>query len=721
MKKFTITVSVILAIVLVVRYLIVYENFYIDINPDAPIDVLYSTDEQYIYDNTGQYPKAITLQGVILDSSLPGHYTTDYAPTGNDYREWLKLIADMGANTVTVDSIMDSEFYEALSLHNETYDSPLYLIQSIMVEDYNANNADDFYYMYDDMLEDVHRVVDVIHGRDTFAIGRMDSGGVYNIDVSQWTLGYIVGSNWTPYTMAYTDNKIDLPTSYEGEFFSTAPEASRTEVFIADIMDALMSYETKRYKTQRLVTFNSSYSTDPLEYTRTVQIQLEKIVQMDIDHIIPSDKVQSGMFAGYIMRAGMEDFLSCLSDNDIIEYIDIISQVNPESIYGGYVHFLNLKHDIPVVVTSYGHSTARVVDSISYGDDRLTEQEQGQALVSNYYEFMGDGSQGAIIANWQDNWSRTTWNTRFAVDELREIYWFDTQTKDQCNGILSFDTNDGDICYVDGDISEWAGTTPVVDTSHFSLSARYDEGYLYLLAQGEDIVNTPIAIPIDVTPKTGSFTVTSDEYDLRLSHAADFVVLMDGLYNSRMIVQERYEAARANFEEEISDTNPYVYKPNPTENEFVDIRVVANKALDPNIDLSSYSSDLDALRREFLLLDVFLTGEMEHGNANPTAFSYNSLADYCFGQDAIEIRIPWQLLNFSDPSEMKIHDDYYPIYGVQEIGIDGINIGITSAHRDGRTQMEFLELKGWGNDVSYTPRLKESYEIIQNAWLSEEE
>ena len=46
--------------------------------------------------------------------------------------------------------------------------------------------------------------------------------------------------------------------------------------------------------------------------------------------------------------------------------------------------------------------------------------------------------------------------------------------------------------------------------------------------------------------------------------------------------------------------------------------------------------------------------------------------------DDIEIRLPWLLLNFSNPSEMMVHDDYYLHYGVEEMPIEGIYVGAAS-------------------------------------------
>ncbi len=717
MRKFVIAFCVILVAVLVGRHLVLYENIYIDFSPNAPVDAQYSADEEYIYDNTGAEQKKISIRGVILDSVKPGHYTTDYSVTAEEYDAWLVQIADMGANTITVDGIMDSEFYDALEKYNLSSQTPLYLIQGVRIESYDMNNANDVYGNYDELMADVHRTVDVIHGTDMFALGRMEAGGTYATDVSKWTIGYILGNEWIPYTVAYSDNKLDLPTDYQGEYFYTTPDASNTEVFIANVMDSMMQYESKRYKTQRLMTFNSSYDTDPLEYSATVQIQLEKIAKMNIDHIVPGEKTESGVFAGYIMRAGMEEFLSSLSDNDIVEYADIVPLVNPESIYGGYVEFLNMMHDVPVVVTSYGNSTARVIDSITHADeedDSLTEEEQGEEVVTSYYEFIQAGCQGAVIASWQDNWSRTTWNTNFATDENRQMYWHDVQSKDQSNGILAFDTSDGgEVCYVDGDISEWQASDVVVSQGGYNLSVRYDEAYLYLMVQGVDVQNQNLVIPMDITPKTGSLSVRYS--DIKMTEESDFIIFINGTEGSEILVQERYDAARAGYEELISTVNPYVYPPSPTGNLFVPIRVVSEKALDPSIDAAN---TIDA---ELHLLNTQETGHLKYGNANPNAYDYNSLADYYFGDDVMEIRVPWQLINFYDPSVMKVHDDYYPVYGVEGISMDSINIGVSTADSDERINMAPVELTGWGNSVTYEERLKKSYDIIQAAWLKERE
>ena len=83
--------------------------------------------------------------------------------------------------------------------------------------------------------------------------------------------------------------------------------------------------------------------------------------------------------------------------------------------------------------------------------------------------------------------------------------------------------------------------------------------------------------------------------------------------------------------------------------------------------LAKFGKCRQPTRREFL----------KRGNGNPAASDFNSLTDYCFAEHAVELRLPWELLNFSNPSEMQIHDDYYEKYGIENLSISSIQVGAT--------------------------------------------
>lgn len=71
------------------------------------------------------------------------------------------------------------------------------------------------------------------------------------------------------------------------------------------------------------------------------------------------------------------------------------------------------------------------------------------------------------------------------------------------------------------------------------------------------------------------------------------------------------------------------------------------------------------------------TGKLLHGNGNPDAEDYNSLVDYSINRDTgvIEIRIPWLLLSFRDPSMREVIANLYDENEAEETLIDGIYVG----------------------------------------------
>ena len=61
---------------------------------------------------------------------------------------------------------------------------------------------------------------------------------------------------------------------------------------------------------------------------------------------------------------------------------------------------------------------------------------------------------------------------------------------------------------------------------------------------------------------------------------------------------------------------------------------------------------------------------------------------------------------------MMIHDDYYENYGVENIKISQLYIGVGN---EGTIKLDSFSLKGW-NTLTYNERLKKSYYILQKEW-----
>lgn len=710
MKKFFISIFIILSIILGLDYGIYYKGFYLKEREDRPLTIQARTNGQTIeYQNQEGNYEVLSIKGVDLTSNIPGHYMTDYAIDEPTYLRWFKWIQEMGANTIRLPNIMEDTFYRALYNYNTQNDLPLYVLQGISITEYASNNRGDAYSkdFYEQLKEIGIGAIDVIHGKKKIAINRGVGYGYYNKDVSKWVLGYVLKSDWHADTVAYTNHK-GYDTVYEGKYIQTTNEAIAFEAMLAKVMDQMIDYESQKYGTQRLLSFMNSPATDPFEYDKHYAKQLGKHTQLDIENFRRTIAFQSGYFASYHVSDFCEDFQDYFSKEQKDKLVSIQWEEELQrDTHDSYVRLLNAYHTVPVVV-GYGFSSSRG----TIHNAPLSEFEQGKALVKSYEDFIEGGSAGVVISDWQDIWGQSTWNTSYAITSNNRHYWNDIQSYNQGSGLLSFEPGEiQSICYIDGNRSEWTEEDSVIEYDGMKLSVKYDARAIYLLIQGEQVNSKqPLYIPIDTTKQTGSFKC--EQSGVQFEEDADFLMVLDGPINSRLLVQKRYESIRANYSIETTGIDAYVEVPEVDTSLFVPIYMISDhkELVGPNETIEEIQSKR--------LMDVMETGKLYYGNGNPESETFNSLADFCYGENLVEVRIPWQLLNFSDPSYMRIHEDYYDNYGVEHISVDELYIGIAKANMDKQEiiPMKAVSLKGWGQNIAYHERLKQSYYIVQKAW-----
>ena len=721
MKKFIIIIASLLCVVGILNYCYYYLGLYIDFNPDKKVETFIKTNGDYIYLDKGTGYEKFEIKGVDLGSGIPGKWSTDFGASKEDYLRWFKLIKEMGANTIRVYTINNDDFYNAFYEFNKNNPEPLYLLHGVWVNDYMANSHRDAYDndIYDRLLEDCNSMVDVIHGKKKISLGHLVASGhgTYNKDISQWVLGYILGVEWEDVTVAYTNNKYKSNNSYNaytGKYMYTSTDATPFEAMLASVGDSVIEYETKRYKQQRLVAFSNWSVTDPFVYPDYITDYYLKCATIDVEHIKTTDNFLSGQFASYHIYAYYRDYLAYVKDwNDLNFKVDLDScyENGVLNTYKLYIKAITDHHKIPVVIAEFGVSTGRGIAQIDKNTGRnqghLSESEQGQALVKCYYDIIDAGCAGSCIFSWQDEWFKRCWNTNYAIDFSRTPYWSDYQTNEQYFGLLAFDTGkEKSVAYVDGDVAEWEQDDIVSSNNGLNISMKYDEAFIYFMIEkknfnfGKDV----LYIPIDTTPKSGSNYCKNN--GLKFNKDVDFLIEINGKNNSRIMVQERYESLRANYSQSVYGFNTYVKENIPDKNSpyFKDINLL--------LQLTQLQAG-----QKINEAQTFPTGTLTYGVANPNDKNFNSLADFYVSGNYIEIRLPWQLLNFSDPSEMKIHDDYYDgNYGVKYITIDSINVGVCEKDTKDRITLQKFNLKGWKNNISYHERLKESYYQMKEIW-----
>lgn len=723
MKKFIIAVSVTVLLFLGLDYAYFHCGIYIDFN-NKPTTCFMKTEGNTIMMNKNGKYEPFDIKGVNMGSGIPGEWSTDFAIDKETYIRWFGEIQQMGANTLRIYTIQNDVFYDAFYEYNKNNSNPLYLIHGVWVNDYIQNSHRDAYSkdFYDTFLEDSKIMVDVIHGKRKINLGRVASAGhgTYNKDISDWVIGYILGVEWEDLTVCYTDDLYkgkEGYSSYKGKYMYTSEDASPFETMLAMVGDKVIEYETERYAEQRLVAFSNWPTTDPFEYPAKIKNFFMKCAYVDVEHIVATREFKAGHFASYHVYPYYPDYLTFADDwtqfglTSKEDFMDEFGRLNS---YKAYLKMLTNHHTIPVVISEFGVSTGRGMAQRDRNTNRnqgnTSEKAQGQALIDCWNDIKETGCNGGCVFTWQDEWFKRTWNTMYAVDLKRTPYWSDYQTNEQYFGLLSFDPGDKkSICYVDGDASEWTEEDKITSGTA-ELSVKYDEKFIYFLVKkdGLDFENQTLYIPIDITPKSGSNYCKN--FGIRFDRDADFVIIINGKNNSRIVVQERYEVLRANYAMNVYNFDTYEQGNMPDK----------NSPHFKNIDMILQTATALIYNDTTAVAEVFETGKLLYGNANPKSESFNSLADFCAGGDYIEIKLPWQIMNFADPSKMQIHDDYYDgNFGIEYINIDKMYIGVGTGND--RIELKPVKLKAWGNKVTYHERLKSSYYIMQDLWKGSEE
>ena len=716
MKKFIIIASIVVLSLFLLDHLYYYAGVvYIPHSGDA--EYFCKAEGDALYLDSGSGFEAFTVKGVNLGSGKPGYFGTENAITKEEYLTWFQQIQDMGANVIRIYTLAGTDFYEAFYDYNLDNPTPLYLIHGVQVDSYLVNSVysaldEEF---YDAFWENCRMTVDAIHGRIKQNTDTELLPVHYRRDISPWVCGYILGIEWDSTLVTYTDYSFAQQEQFSGTYFYTE-DASNFEIFLAFIGEAVAAYETEKYGTQRPIAFSNWANTDPLDHSEEVILHFEKSASIDVEHIKCTDQFAPGQFASYHIYPYYPDYYGFLGEEDENSYLQYLTDINAH-------------HTIPVVISEFGVPSSRGMaarDELGRNQGGLSETEQGEALVSMYRDIVASGCAGAVVFSWQDEWFKHSWNTMSAVNLDSAPYWSDYQSAMQYYGLLSFDPGaEESICIVNGDRSEWSDDSVVSDDGDLRLSMMYDEKFIYFLVErdGFSLRTDTLYIPIDITPKSGS--TYAENLSLEMSDDADFIIEINSADESRVWVQERYDMIGALYYDRTTPQNIFskVF-PEKDSPAFTTIRMLLQNTLyyrktavdstgehDILISFEDYN-ELDPM--VYRIEETYETGKLTYGNADPNSDMFNSLADFCAGIDCLEIRIPWSLLNVADPSQMRIHDDYYERYGVEYLRINSMAVGVGDGSE--RIEMASFDLSPLGKKPTYHERLKESYYILRSVW-----
>ncbi|MEG0963060.1 MAG: hypothetical protein RSF88_09400 [Lachnospiraceae bacterium] len=642
--------------------------------------------------------KEFKTAGVVISPCLPGEKEI----SKKLYLEWFLEIANMNATVIEVTDKMNPAFYEALYQYNTAKHQPLYLLQGVSLPGQEYDNMQDAVTgkLEKKLTKAGCEIINVLHGVGNSA---------YVKDVSPWVMGYLVGDKWDSELVLYTNEIQSEYAGFKGKYCHTWESATAFETVLARVGDNLFAYETGKFKAQKLLAFRNGAFTDPLSHDTSFSPGLyENLAHVNTQLIATSEHVKTGYFAAYDLPPYEPQ---CLSFDPV--YTRGKNLRGKTDAFYPYLTKLNEYHQYtPVLISSFGLPASRGVSGVDEISGRngggLSESEQGILLKELFVDIMDSGITGGCLAAWQDDWSADTWNcTNLSVSSTL-ANWKDVQSANQNMGVMAVEPgNKESISYPDGEFMEWEGVTPLLQKEGITVQTLLDEAYVYFKIHIPNFssVNQEVILPIDLVPDIG--TLQDETNGVSYDKKADYALVIKDADTSRLMVQSRYDSYHALHHREETKENVYFKHTMPTTDsgEFVTVRQYVRK----------YRRNSHNDFQPPKALDM---GILHHGNANPSASNYDSRSDFFINGEDIEVRIPWALLNFADPSQGKIVKDFYTSYGIEFCDLEEWYVGLVWKHDTNVTNVPSRPLSKpeWGAQPEYHFRKRQAYFTMQQAF-----
>ncbi|MGB8954845.1 MAG: S-layer homology domain-containing protein [Tumebacillaceae bacterium] len=645
-------------------------------------------------------------RGVNLGATTPGHYPGELSPTKQDYLRWFAQMKEMHVDLVRVYTILPPYFYEALEEFNAGRQEPLWLMQGIwspeeemIGEDEKGRDA------YDPLITDtftreIQDIVKVVHGDITLPSRSGHASGTYRTDVSPYLLGWVVGTEWYPQAVQLTDrNHAGMP-KYEGVYFHAKDGATPFESWLAKMLDTAATEEMK-YGWQHPVSFTNWVSADPLKHPNE-PFPEEDMVSVDPMHVGATEKWVSGYFASYHVYPYYPDGLR----------FDQKLQTAADP-YAAYLKELRAHHQgLPLMVAEFGIPSSRGLahrGPLERNQGMHTEQEQGKIVADLFQNIWQEGFDGGFVFSWQDEWFKFTWNTMsMQLPRDRRAMWFNRLTNEANFGLIAVEPgkSERDVILLDGKADEWAGRAEAKSSEYpgFSLSVAHDEGYLYLLAKKKegawDLAKEPLNFGFD-TLDGGS--AKADMTGAAFAQPIEFLMQIKGEQDAHLYVNSAYDQHTWKYRKQLKTPADYA-------------KAEAGTFLPWKLALS-HEMYLPETKETVPFEEVEI-GALHFGITDPSNAAFNSLADWYAKGNVLEIRIPWMMLGYTDPSTHQVWNYPYQADKFENVTSPALIIEPFLGTTTG-TPLSYT-WKQW-DLPTYHERKKASYQILSDVYKSHKE
>ncbi|NEM99047.1 T9SS type A sorting domain-containing protein [Pontibacter burrus] len=630
----------------------------------------YSTDNTHLTIWNGEQYVPLFIKGINMGIAKPGTFPGELAASRADYGRWFDLIRAAGFNTIRLYTLHYPHFYEVLDSFNlANPQHPLLFFQGVWLEEEVPGYDEDLYTLSTYFEQEIKENVDAVHGNKVIASRPGKAYGSYKSDASRWLLGYIIGREIHPPEVVHTNERHLTSTSFQGTYFSIA-NASATETWAVKHLDLLLTWEMDNYKTQRPVSFSSWPTLDPLHHPGE-ENQYEDLVSVDLAKINKS-KAQAGYFASYHAYPYYPDFMS--RDAAYTGTTDYLGQNS----YLGYLKALKSHYkNIPLIIGEFGAPSSWGVahyaqSGIHHGG--MDEATQGQNNLRMLRNIDAAGGAGGIQFALMDEWFKRTWITDpMDFNPDRRILWHNVTAAEQNFGLLGF-KKEGAVT------KPWEQFCTGCPVKAVEAGADFAFLNLKLLLEKPFVVNDTLWIALDT-------------YDADLGEQI--------LPNGKKVNN------RAEFSLMITQDKAELYVTEAYDLFGIWHGTSASKQLFRSIATTGAPWNIVRWRNNNNDQEVQYIGQLRVNRLGlpPTSMDAVTIRD-----TSIDIKLPWTLLNFTDPSSLAVMHDDRAIPGSQERVSDGVAVTLFYKGESYPTESRF-KWDNWNNVRTAVEYKKASYDI----------
>jgi len=373
--------------------------------------------------------------------------------------------------------------------------------------------------------------------------------------------------------------------------------------------------------------------------------------------------------------------------------------------YSGYLHALKTHHgDQAVMVTELGvPSSLGIAHSGPSGRNQGNHSEQEALAIDGQLlrDLKEEGFAGGVLFQWVDEWFKFTWNTlELELPGDRRQLWHNDLTNEEFFGLLAAEPGPEPVVVLDGDDDEWKtnGSQVIAESQGAvrEVRAMKDEQALYLrLVLDEDTSwrDEPITVGLDVRPGENRGLPGHEG----VYPEADVAVTIGPEDDAEVLQAAWWEPTRIRY----GVGNGYIAvdpaEMQPGSGAWVRPLQILNRPTTIPATGEERPTELHEL------------GKLRFGSTDPRSSEFDSRTIVAADREVIELRLPWMLLGFADPSSLKLIDEQ-PQAPTRTLSAGRLGI---AALADGD---ELLKTAGYGwepwQEVTWHERRKQGFDDL---------